>query len=284
MAIKGKGKSRSRRPIAAPPRPQLVIRKRPLWTRRSTWVGLGALALIAIAGMAAIAIRNNNREDRLAEEAKSVREFSTLVGVQLPPGAQPLGPTNWQLFPTAQQDLASIEAGDLRGKDATDKADALLEAATKSANAIEAVRIPQIVPDEFPETRNQLNAAQFLMVQGLQGYERVAGLMRVAALSTGERRAGVVEQATLLANQAADLFDRGWTELLNVQARVGVSIDPSTLVQPAPQPSAEPSAAPSASPSAAPSASSGSSPSPSASATTPEASPTTTSPSASPTG
>ena len=280
MAIKGKGKSRSRRPIGAPPRPQLVIRKRPLWTRRSTWIALGAIAVLAVAVMVAIGIRNNSREDGLAEEAKSVREFSTLVGVQLPPGAQPLGPTNWHLFPTAQQDLASIEAGDLRGKDATDRADALLGAATKSADAIEAVRVPQVVPEEFPDTRNQLNAAQFLMVQGLQGYERVAGLMRVAALSTGERRSGVVEQATLLANQAADLFDRGWTELLNVQSRVGVSIDPSTLVPPAPQPSAAPTAAPSASPPAAP----GASPSPSASASTPEASPPATSPSASPSG
>jgi hypothetical protein len=282
MAIKGKGKTRSRRPIAAPPRPQLVIRKRPLWTRRSTWVALGAAVLVAVAAMVAIGVRNNNREDRLALEAKAVREFSTLVAVQLPPGAQPLGPTNWLLFPTAQQDLAGIEAGDVGGDDATEKADALKEAAASAGDAIEAVRIPQIVPADFPETRNELNSAQFLMVQGIRGFERVGGLMRAAAMSSGERRASIVDEATLLANQAADLFDRGWLELSNVQARVGVSIDPGTLVPPAPQPSAAPSA-----PSPAPAGSPGapSSPvSPASPTVTPQASPSASAPTASPTG
>ena len=48
MAIKGKGRTRSRRVVAAPPRPQLVVRKPPIWRR--PWF-LIAFGVVAVAGI-----------------------------------------------------------------------------------------------------------------------------------------------------------------------------------------------------------------------------------------
>jgi hypothetical protein len=48
MAIKGKGRTRGRRAVAAPPKRAIVVRKPPIWRRRWVWLALGVAAVVGI--------------------------------------------------------------------------------------------------------------------------------------------------------------------------------------------------------------------------------------------
>src|SRR6266542_3863692 len=48
MAIKGKGRTRGRRAVAAPPKRAVVVRKPPIWRRRWVWLAVGVAAGVGI--------------------------------------------------------------------------------------------------------------------------------------------------------------------------------------------------------------------------------------------
>ena len=76
MAIKGKGRTRSRRVIAAPPRPQLVVRKPPLWRRR--WVRV-VVVLIVLAGIGTgvtISVRRSHARHFKAKEVAGIEAYA----------------------------------------------------------------------------------------------------------------------------------------------------------------------------------------------------------------
>jgi hypothetical protein len=236
MAIKGKGRTRSRRVIAAPPRPQLMIRKKPLWARRSTWIVLGAVLLLAV-GLALFVKIGNDREERLARrEANAVQEFANLVQRQFGLAqAEPLGPTGYLLFPTLVEDLTKLSEGDLRTPAATRIGNRLVDSARQGQEGVEGIQVLEIIPTDFPQTRRDLVLARFLIGQAFDAYERVGGLMKSAAAATGDRRTAIVDEATLLATQAGTLFDRGWTVVVDHRTRLGVQPAPN-LQLPEPTP------------------------------------------------
>jgi hypothetical protein len=266
MAIKGKGKTRSRRVIAAPPRPQLVVRKKPILARRATWIAVGAVVLAGILLAVFLGVRNIMADRKLDRQAAAVQQYVNLITAQLPPTAQPLGPTSWNLFPQLDQRMADLDNGDLGPTEAKEEATAFAEAAKKSADGIEAIKVRDVIPEEFPEVRVTLNEAQFEMVQGLQAYESVAHFFEAAADVTGDARSAVITEATALSAQAGVLFNRGWASVVNVEAESGINVSQQPVV-PTQPPVTTPPASPSASasgtaPSTSPSASgSGASPS-----------------------
>ena len=122
MAIKGKGKTRSRRVIAAPPRPQLVVRKKPVLARRSTWIAVGAVLLAGILVAVFIGVSNLMDSRKLDRQAAAVQQYVNLITAQLPATAQPTGPTSWNLFPDLDQRMADLDSGDLSASDAREEA------------------------------------------------------------------------------------------------------------------------------------------------------------------
>ena len=56
MAIKGKSKSRGRRLVAASPRPQLMVRKKPVFARWWFWTIVGVAILGPVVILAARAV------------------------------------------------------------------------------------------------------------------------------------------------------------------------------------------------------------------------------------
>jgi hypothetical protein len=279
MAIKGKGKTRSRRVIAAPPRPQLVVRKKPVLARRSTWIAVGGVVLAGILVAVFIGVGNLLDSRKLDRQAAAVQQYVNLVTAQLPATAQPLGPTSWNLFPDLDQRMADLDSGDLAAADARTEAEAFAEAAKNSADGIEAIKVRDVIPEEFPEVRVALNEAQFEMVQGLQAYESVANFFHAAADVTGDARSAVITEATALSAQAGVLFNRGWASVVNVEAESGIDVSQQPVV-----PTQAPVTTPPASPTATGSASPGASPTASASGTAPSSSPSAAGSSASPSG
>ena len=243
MPIKGKGKTRGRKTIAAPPRPQLVVRKKPFWARRWVWGLAVGVALAGIALLVFMNLRASDRQELRDREVASVRAFAAAVQRELPPGSQPIPPVSVLIFPTVNQDLTSLAQGKLKLKPANQKATALQTQARTSAEAIEAINVGQIVPPEASitsvstlrgpgGTRAELTQAQFMMSQGLRIYESVGGLMRRAASAEGPDRAALIAQAKNLATRAGELFDRGYRILGQVQNALGIS----TAAQPPPVP------------------------------------------------
>jgi hypothetical protein len=223
MAIKGKGKARSRRVIAAPPRPQLMIRKRPFLARRSTWVALGAIAVAAVALVVFLGIRSNRAEAREGRERIAVQEFANLVQRQLPAGGEQLGASQYLLYPTLVEDLTRLSAGDLKANTAKTRGQDLARGAGRARDGVNAIIVREVIPEEFPETKSDLTLAQFLMAEGFGAYQRVGRLMATAANVERAQRTAIVEEATLLATQGGNLFDRGWSILAGIRSRLGIA-------------------------------------------------------------
>ena len=91
MAIKGKGRTLSRRVVAAPPRPQLMVRKPPVWRRPLTWVIVGAVLAGAIGYGVWRTISNHRAADLKAQEIAAVEKYNGLVVAQYPQDQQQSG-------------------------------------------------------------------------------------------------------------------------------------------------------------------------------------------------
>lgn len=254
MAIKGKGRTRGRRPVAAPPRRGIVVRKPPVWRRRGVWLVVGLLAVGGIVAgiMAAVHARNvSTRKDR---ETKAITAYINQFRLHLPADRTPVPPDAIVIFSSVQDDLDNFK--DLSAAQAKKKGEDVAAMATKSADGLEKVAVGTLIPDEFAADRAELNEAQFLISQSYRLYEPVGALIQAAATAPVEAKQALLDQAQALINRAGALFDRGYAKIVRMATRLGIPIRTAYQSAPtAPQtPAATPSASASASPSPSPSA------------------------------
>src|SRR5437870_7503934 len=111
MAIKGKGRTRSRRVVAAPPRPQLMVRKPPVWRRPLTWVIVGVVLAGAIGYGVWRTISNHRAADLKAQEIAAVEKYNGLVVAQYPQDQQQSGGDSLQVFTSVGPELDRIDKG-----------------------------------------------------------------------------------------------------------------------------------------------------------------------------
>jgi hypothetical protein len=245
MAIKGKGRTRSRRVIAAPPRPQLVIRKPPIWRRRWVWAILGGMALAGILAGVLTALHHRHERAFLKREAEAVQSFTNTLQKRFPKEFTIISPDVPQLFSDLQTNLNDLSSGKLSSKDAATKADALISSANRAAQGVEAVNVARLISADFTAstapnseatgaTRQQLTDAQFLMAQGLRLYAHAGELMKSAAEAKGSQMKDLVTQAGDLASQGGGLFSRGYRSLLLIRNVLGLG---SPAQAPTPTPS-----------------------------------------------
>src|SRR5713226_7769276 len=106
MAIKGKSKSRGRRLVAASPRPQLMMRKKPVFARWWFWTLVGLVAAAAILLGVVHAVHKSDARKRLERVGAAVSKFGGLVETKFPqpPASQQTG-DQFVMFPTLQSDL-----------------------------------------------------------------------------------------------------------------------------------------------------------------------------------
>jgi hypothetical protein len=249
MAIKGKGRTRGRRMVAAPPRRQLVVRKPPIWRRRSVLAAVGLVVLAGILWGALTAIEARRDRARTERETAAVQRFFNRVQAEFPAEILPVPPDLVVIFPSVSQDLPRIGA-DIPAREARSKGRDVAAAARSSADGTEAIPTDDLIPAEFAGVRATLSDAQFLMAQAFRLYERIGALMRTAAGLSGEELQGILNEAQELTSHAGALFDRGYGKLVRVANRLGIST--TVIPQPTPSPSptgASPSPEPSPSPS-----------------------------------
>jgi hypothetical protein len=244
MAIKGKGRTRGRRVVAAPPRRQLVVRKPPIWRRR--WVLLGA-GLIVLGGILAgilIAVGNRAERARTDRETLAVQRFLDRVRAQFPDEVTNVPPDLVVIFPSVSQALPQI-GKDLAPGETVRKGREIAEAAGTAADGIQAIPLAELIPSEFGADRAALGDAQFMMVQAFRIYQRIGAIMETAGGVSGKERKDLVDQAQELTGQAGALFDRGYAKVVRIANRLRVSTAVTPMTSPSPSPQSSPSASPS---------------------------------------
>jgi hypothetical protein len=232
VAIKGKSRSRSRRVVAIPPRQPVYVRKPPVWRRWWVWAIVGVLVAGGIAAGVLLSLHSKHERDFKAAEASAVTQFGTLVEKQFPPSpdTQPAPPTRVLIYPTLAADLDKVATGKLDG---TKKGKSLVKSANASADAIQAIKIFSIIPEDAEAsgvpathgpgaTRVTLVDAQWLMTEGFRLYAQVGALMQEVDQATGEEQRALLATAKDLTSRADLVFQRGYQKLVNVRAELGV--------------------------------------------------------------
>ena len=233
MAIKGKAKGRSRRVVAAPPKPTTYMRKPPLIRRR--WF-LAVVAVVALAGILSavlISMSNNDKEARKQHAIAAVNAFASQVEQRFPPApdSQALPPTGYSIYPTLLTDLDDVAAGSKK-IDGAAKGKSLEKSAKATGDAISAIKVRKLVPEDadYSEapglrgpgaTRLVLLESQYLMGQAFRVWERIGGLMAQAAAVEGKDRTALIDQARGLTTDAQNLFRRGYQKIQTLKAQLG---------------------------------------------------------------
>jgi type II secretory pathway pseudopilin PulG len=233
MAIKGKGRTRSgRRVIAASPRPQLFVRKPPIWKRR--WVRLTALAtVLAIVAVGALfKIARDHRRAFKAKETAAVVQLSNQLFATFPAAKSTVQPDLFVFYPNLTADLDKLSKGTLSNSAANTESDSIATSATDTEQKIQAVN-PGVISPTFSATtvpnatakgvtRQQIEDAQFFMAQAFGLYSKVGMLMKDSVAASGPQRTAFVDQAKALYTQAGAIFDRGYRILLNIRQALGI--------------------------------------------------------------
>jgi hypothetical protein len=267
MAIKGKGKTRGGRAVAPAPRPVIVSRKPPIYRRK--WL-LFTLIVILVVGTGAgiyVAIHNASKSSAQTEMREAVSKYSNQLVVQIPSDRQSAGGDTLFLFPDASGDLDDLASGDTKPADSVKQADQLSAQAKKALAAIQVIKLNEIIQSKFDVgigsvrapglTLSTLRDAQFMIIQGLRGYERVFTLWKTAAQDGVDPavRKQMVKEAQTLAADSERLFDEGWTKFVQVRHQAGLPPVQVAQTNPAPVPTVLPTTSPSAALSPAPSGS-----------------------------
>jgi hypothetical protein len=234
MAIKGKAKGRSRRVVAAPPKPPVYVRKPPLVRRPWFLATVAAVAGAGILTAVLTSVSNNHREARKQHAIVAVNTFATQVqnAFPPPPDSQALPPTGYAIYPSLLTDLDSVAKGSKK-IDGAAKGKSLEGSAKASGDAIAKINVPKLVPEDadYSEapgprgpgaTRLVLVESQFLMQQAFGLYQRVGGLMGRAATLEGKARTLLIDQAKGLTTSAQNLFRRGFQKIQTLKAALGV--------------------------------------------------------------
>jgi hypothetical protein len=245
MAIKGKGKTRSRRAVSPAPRPQIVTRKKPILMRVTTWIVLGCVLLAAIGFGAWTWYEHHQASELLAREQAALQDVTQRVRDQLPADqTTPQGTSQIALFPTLPQTLDQIDKGQISEKKAGEQAQAVIDQAAKAEKGIQGIAWRSIIKDEFDVgvtpalrapgmTSSVLNETQDQLIKSFQLYQSAGHLMQLAIdQPKGPERTALITQAKTVSAVATELFSRGYNTLVQIESILGL-IQPAAL-QPSP--------------------------------------------------
>lgn len=238
MAIKGKKKTRSRRPKPAAPKQAIVVPKKRFLSRR--WVQVCMASVVALAvglgfgygfGKQSDTSRKAEIKDKERKAATAYRDGieEALEGV----GTQDPSTGNLVVFP----ELTSA-ASELRraGSDAS-VAKIATESAAKAKSA--AKKISEIDLAELVGADSGLPAAfsaplfesQGDMSNAIEIYKEVAISLERAVQSEGSVRAGFAASAKRLAELGSDAFADGYEDYISVQIEAGIYRPPVSQQQ-----------------------------------------------------
>jgi hypothetical protein len=233
MAIKGKGRTRGRRLVAAPPRPHLFIRKPPLWRRPWVYWPAAVVAVGALLFWVFFTLHLQHARAFEQRERRGVRAFTAQLTAAFPADRQVVPPDVFFFYRSLNDDLNKLSSGKLSAKDARKQGQAIVESASASASQIGSINVQRLIPADFTVSRRrgvhakgltqqEVSDAKFLIVRAFRTYEAVGKILEESAgLPEAERKA-LAGQAKTLASQALDLFARGYRTISSLRTRLGI--------------------------------------------------------------
>src|SRR5437867_596221 len=114
MAIKGKGRARARsgrRVIAAPPRPQIVVRKPPIWKRRWVWAVVAGLAVASIVVGVVLSVQASHRRSFRDREAAALDNLAHRFVSRFPKDRQESPGNLFVFYPSFNGSLDDLSNG-----------------------------------------------------------------------------------------------------------------------------------------------------------------------------
>lgn len=221
MAIKGKGKTRSRRTVAAGPKPVYVVPRKPPLARRSVQLGaLGALLLV-VGAILLWTYLDQRADQRVQDEQAILSRFATRVESPLQPVSQQLPPTGLRIFGDLREDLTSMREETADPTQVAAGAGRAAENADGFAGTIEDIPTSQWVRDRGLPL--EMIDAQEFIVQAIRVYGRAAATLRMAAEARpGEHRDELLDVVEGLLDSGEQLFDLGYQKITNAKFELGI--------------------------------------------------------------
>jgi len=223
--------------VSAPPRPQIVTRKRPFLMRRSTWIAAGIVALLAIGFGVWHAWRDHQNSQEMAKEKAALTAFRAQVDNALPSDhTTPGGTQPDAVFTTLTSDLQKASKGQMTPAQMRAEGTKVESDAKKAAAAMAAIKTTSLIDGDFSAgptaqmrtpglTQLTANDAQQSMSDGLRAYGVVGGLLAAAAdAPPGPGRTAILTQAQSLAGTAASRFGTGYQQMLSLEETVGNAV------------------------------------------------------------
>jgi hypothetical protein len=221
LAIKGKGKTRSRRAVAAGPKPVYVVPRKPLLARRGVQLGALAVLLLVIGGILLWTYLDQRADRRLEEERAILEDFTTRVERTLRPVSRVLPPTGLSIFGTLRDDLTALRKEETDPTEVAASAGQAAENAERFADTIDAIPTSQWVRDRRLPFE-MIDAEEFI-VEAVRVYGRAATTIRLAAEARpGDARGELLDVAEGLLDSGEQLFDVGYQKITNAKFELGI--------------------------------------------------------------
>jgi len=229
MAIKSKGRSRSKQVARAPRRDPVEV-KPPFFQRR--WVQLvGALLVGMFLVMMTIWVTNGlrkNRDEDAAAAANAQRK-TALIAWQgaLEPAMSTIGTLNGPIPPTIAPNVSSAATNLAKGQPAGATSTELLASAKqlqKASATIDAFDLVDAIRGkgfDLHQTESLLSS-KVSIVAGLQGLEQAARLSVLAIAADGATQDQLAASAKALADSSTNLVQDGYNSYLNALSAVGL--------------------------------------------------------------
>ncbi len=245
MAIKGKGKTKSRPPARAP-RPAPVVRKPPFFARR--WVQVTG-ALLAGAGIVIVVVwATNGLRATDAEEAAAAKESgarrvlqqwqTTVDGALASVAPSTASGAPVVVLPSLTASVDTLSSGKASSKDVTtaqETADTAVKLIDEAVATLDGVDVPGLIRDQGLDmtAANYVLNSRTRMVEGLELYGRVAAMIK-AATAEGTDPAvaeALVTEAAKLVPIAKRVFDEGHTDYTDALGTAGL-LQPTSGLSP----------------------------------------------------
>jgi hypothetical protein len=238
MAIKGKGKTKTK-PAARAPRREPVMVKPPFFMRR--WVqqvgaAVAGAAVVLVASWVMHGLNTDNAATRKTEQAKTklaagqtwkstVEGALTSVGPPSQNGAAP------PVFAGLDSTLASLSKGKVP-KDADKGLKTVVSNATAAANTIDGFDLAGTIAGKgfVVIEATQFTDSKSSLVESLKLYEKAAEVARSAVTAPGSLRESLAKTAGGIRDQASTLFQSGWSAYQLALGAAGIqTVGPSGL-------------------------------------------------------
>lgn len=235
MAIKGKAKSRSKKTVAAGPKPAYVAVKTPLIRRRGFWIGLAAV--VAVASIAGIAYGFAKEQTRSREEelAKRLRTTATRYQAEVDPIlagiGQPTPPSSFTAMSSLTTALSDLQKGTSKPTDAATAAAAAAKQAKTAYAALGAIDVTNIIVNRGFDQGFVLYMidSQKQMVAGLKLFEQSANLLAQASGMHGDAQAQLLDSTSGVLALANSTFNDGYSDYIQAQSEAG-TFQPSSVL------------------------------------------------------